>query len=438
LGFAVCFSSQYLFSTEARAEIFSRELVMLKYVLISVVFAFAIMSTNLAVGQSARNAGITQLPGGWVRAQLSGSDLQHGNLFGFSVATSTDTVVVASRAFDCVEGGAYVFVKPTAGWGNTMQTAKLTGSDWGPCGGSGFDEVAISGDVIVAGAGPTGQTAYVFVKPPGGWKDMTETARLTTNPSLFGIFSLAISGRTIAAGYTNGLGNELGALAVFVESANGWKDMTQTAILSASDGASGDQLGWSVAVDRDTIIAGAPYAKVNNTTWAGAVYVFAEPAAGWADATQTAKLTSLPGSGQGNLGSANAISAGTVVSGTQFGDADIFVKSASGWADSTAIATITGPASAPGFASSTAISGDVIAVGAPNYPNRKSYGAVFVFKEPATGWQTTSTPSAVFSGSPAGGTEEVGYSLSANGSTLVAGAALFNDESGTAYLLAPK
>lgn len=405
------------------------------------VSVLTVMSTNLAAWQAVPrdgNAVSPQSPGSWVRAQLSGSDLQPGNLFGFSVATSTDTVVVASRAFDCIEGGAYVFVKPTTGWGNTTQTAKLTGSDWGPCGGSGFDEVAVSGDVIVAGAGPTGQTAYVFVKPAGGWKDMTETARLTTDPNLFGIFSLGISGRTVAVGYTNGLGNELGALAVFVEPVVGWKDMTQTAILSASDGVAGDQLGWSVAIDSNTIVAGAPYARVDNTTWAGAVYVFVEPTAGWADATQTAKLTSLPGSGQGNLGSANAISGGTVVSGTQFGTADVFVKAPKGWTDSTAIATITGPSSASGFASSTAVSGKFIAVGAPNYPNRKSYGAVFVFKEPATGWQTTSTPSAVFSGSPAGGTEEVGYSLSADGSTLVTGAALFNDQSGTAYLLAPK
>ena len=76
--------------------------------------------------------------------------------------------------------------------------------------------------------------------------------------------------------------------------------MTQTAILSASDGVAGDQLGWSVAIDSNTIVAGAPYARVNNTTWAGAVYVFVETTAGWADATQTAKLTSLPGSGRGN------------------------------------------------------------------------------------------------------------------------------------------
>ena len=62
---------------------------------------------------------------------------------------------------------------------------------------------------------------------------MTETARLTTDPNLFGIFSLGMSGRTVAVGYTNGLGNELGALAVFVEPVVGWKDMTQTAILSA-------------------------------------------------------------------------------------------------------------------------------------------------------------------------------------------------------------
>ena len=44
---------------------------------------------------------------------------------------------------------------------------------------------------------------------------------------------------------------------VFTKPASGWADETQAAKLTASDGADGDGLGWSVAVSGTTIAAGA-------------------------------------------------------------------------------------------------------------------------------------------------------------------------------------
>jgi hypothetical protein len=379
----------------------------------------------------AREAG---LPQKWAKITLSGSDTKQNNRFGFAVATSGDTVVVVSRYFDCLQGGAYVFVKPLTGWQDMTQTAKLTGSDFGPCGGSGFDEVAIDGDTIIAGPGPSGATTYVFVKPEGGWKDSTETARLNTNPNLYGMLSLGISGDTVVVGYPNGLGNELGAAAVFVEPPSGWQDMTQTAVLSASDGASGDRLGWAVAIDGTRVIAGAPYAEVNGVIQAGAVYVFDQPSTGWADMTQTAKLIS-PDSMQITLGWCVGMSQGAAVAGATTA-AYVFADPGEEWsAAEPPTGTLTMPQDSGPY--SVSIGGDVVAIGTGGgYPTY--YGAMFAWAEPLGGWQNASSPEFDFWGKPSGGPQLIGYSVATDGTILVAGAPGHKHDTGVVYLFAPK
>jgi len=87
----------------------------------------------------------------------------------------------------------------------------------------------VSGDTVVAGVrghkvgNNTGQgSAYVFVKPPGGWA---------------------------------------GAL-------------TESVKLIASDGAAHDQLGSSVAASGDTVVGGAPRADIGSKEGQGSAYVF--------------------------------------------------------------------------------------------------------------------------------------------------------------------
>jgi hypothetical protein len=374
----------------------------------------------------------------WVRARLSGSDLHSGNGFGSSLSISGDTVVVASRAFGCVEGGAYVFVKPATGWQDITQTAKLTGSDWGGCGVSGFDLVAISGDTIIAGPGPSGASTYVFVKPKGGWKDMTETAQLSPTANLYIMQSLAISGNTVAVGYPNAIGNEVGAAAVFVEPAGGWEDMTQqTATLTASDPNPGEQLGWAVTIDGNTVMAGAPYANVNGIQSAGAVYVFVRPGTEWADMTQTAKLTPTYNIG-GELGQCLSLRSGVAVACSSTTAAFIFVEPVTGWSDMTPTAALDNPPNTGGFVSAS-VSGNVIAVGAPETPGYPLYyGATLAFRKPSNGWQDVSSPNAAFWGKPSGGSQAIGYSVAVDGSALVTGAPYFGNAKGIVYLFAPK
>lgn len=138
----------------------------------------------------------------WMQlAELTTTDTNGG--VGAAMAVAGNTVAV-SGDFEAT-GAVYVYVKPASGWANGTQVAKLTSSTGLSLGYS----VAISSDAntIVAGDPSTGAdnngAVYVFVKPAGGWKDMTETAKLTISSAPKAIAlctSVAISGDSIVAG----------------------------------------------------------------------------------------------------------------------------------------------------------------------------------------------------------------------------------------------
>jgi hypothetical protein len=128
---------------------------------------------------------------------------------------------------------------------------------------------------------------YVFKMAAGGWANRTQTAELTASDGATqdGLgFAVAVSGSTIVAGApyvtfisARGESSSQGAAYVFTMAAGGWANRTQTAELTASGGAVGDDLGSSVAVSGDTIVAGAPDHKVGGNVAQGAAYVFGGP-----------------------------------------------------------------------------------------------------------------------------------------------------------------
>jgi hypothetical protein len=147
--------------------------------------------------------------------------------------------------------------------------------------------VAISGDGSTVVAGAFGAAiagnrfqgaAYVFVKPGTGWATTTETAKLTASDgaasdSLGSSVAISGDGSTVVAG-ANGTSGQ-GAVYVFVKPSTGWGSTTETAKLTASDGAAANGLGWSAAISSNgrTVVAGG--APVNAPR--GAVYEFAAP-----------------------------------------------------------------------------------------------------------------------------------------------------------------
>jgi FG-GAP repeat/Prealbumin-like fold domain len=366
-------------------------------------------------------------------AKLTASDGGDYDILGDSVAVSGDTIVAGGG------GAAYVFVKPAGGWASGTQRAKLTASD-APA--YGFGPVAIDGDTIIAGApgtnvsGHVSQGAvYVFVKPASGWADGTQTARLIVSNGHDddGLgFSVAISGDAIVAGAL--FRSVSGAAYVFVKPAGGWADGMQTAKLTASDGAAYDQLGTSVAISGDTVVAGAPYSDVSGHVDQGAAYVFVKPAGGWASEIQAAKLTASDGAQSDYLGSHHsvAIAGDTIVAGGG-GAAYVFVKPTGGWASGTQRRKLTASdAPAYGFGP-VAIDGDTIIAGAPNatVSGHAGQGAAYVFVKPAGGWASgTETAKLTASGGAAG--DRFGESVPISSDTIVAGAP-YAHVSGHAY-----
>jgi hypothetical protein len=105
-----------------------------------------------------------------------------------------------------------------------------------------------------------------------------QTAELTATHEAAGFgSSVAVNGPTVVVGARDPAGT--GAAYVFVRPASGWAgSLTQSATLKASDGASGDEFGNSVAVYRHTIVVGAPGHDAEH----GMAYAFVLPASGWA------------------------------------------------------------------------------------------------------------------------------------------------------------
>ncbi len=231
-------------------------------------------------------------------AELIPSDGGANDGFGVSVAISGDTIVIGSGGHavgqNAAQGAAYVFVKPAGGWADTSTfTAELTASD-GIASDNFGSSVSISGDTIVVGAcnlsgvcsnGPG--KAYVFVKPAGGWATTsTFDAELTpsdggTAQDSFGL-PVSIGGDTVVVGspQTNGVtGIGPGKAYVFVKPAGGWSSMTETAVLTASDGVNNDGFGQpTVSSDGNTVLIGASEATVGGNSQQGAAYIYVKPA----------------------------------------------------------------------------------------------------------------------------------------------------------------
>lgn len=220
-------------------------------------------------------------------ARLIPSDLRYKGGFGASVAMSNDTIAVgtpSSWARHTAPGRTYVFVKPAGGWINDMtETAKLTASD-----GVNYDmlgsSVSMNNDTIAVGAphhvrryGHGLGAAYVYVKPAGGWVNMTETAKLTVphgRPRYLIGYSVAISDHRLVVGTPaynfktwRFKGTSPGAIYLFSKPPDGWESASKAnAKLRASDGKPGDGLGGSVACETN------PAAIL--ASGGGAVYVF--------------------------------------------------------------------------------------------------------------------------------------------------------------------
>jgi sugar lactone lactonase YvrE len=359
----------------------------------------------------------------WTQQQeLTASDGVAGDSFGYnSTSVSGDTAVIGAASKNSFQGGAYVFVRSGGVW---SQQQELMASDAAAGDYFGYT-VSISGDTAVIGAygkGSAQGAVYAFVRSGGVW---TQQQELTASDGVAGDefgYSVSVNGDTavIAA-----LGRDAyqGAAYVFVRDGGLW---TQQQELTASDGAAGDQFGVSVSLSGDTAVVGA-YGK---NTDQGAEYVFVRSGGVW---TPQQELTASDGTSSNNFGYSVSVSGNTAVIGAwrnnNQGAAYVFARSGGLWGQQQ---KLTAPNGAAGieFGLSVSVSGDTAVIGAEF--GYGSQGAAYFYARSGGAWGQPLYLTAVD-----GATGDLfGNAVSVSGDTLVIGTPGRNNGQGAAYVFA--
>ena len=219
----------------------------------------------------------------WDETEISASDGADADQYGASVGVSGNTVVVgasiAQIGANVAQGAAYVY-RHNPALNNWAEEDKLTASDGLDDAYFGFN-VAISANnlaVTARNANASEGRVYVFKLDPSSntwFEDQILDPGGLAIDDHFGE-SLAIDGNTIVAGAdgVNVGGNDNQGKAFiykFDSSANSWV-LDET--LVASDGAAGDKFGKSAAVYGNTVVVGAREATYSGLTFHGKAYVY--------------------------------------------------------------------------------------------------------------------------------------------------------------------
>ena len=226
----------------------------------------------------------------------------------------------------------------------------------------------------------------------------------------------------------------------------------QSTKLTAVDGASSDHFGYSVSIDGDTIVIGAPY----DDGGSGSAYVFTRNRC-WNETTGdvsssytlVTKLTVVDGADYDLFGNSVSIDGDTIVIGARAEDDDdsgsayVFTRDtagdlASGWTQVTKLTADDG-ARDDEFGGSVSIDGDTIVIGARLDDDKgTNSGSAYVFTRDtagdlAFGWTQVTKLTA-----DDGASDDLfGYSVSIDGDTIVIGALNDDDRffaSGSAYV----
>ncbi|HZL99596.1 MAG TPA: FG-GAP repeat protein [Planctomycetota bacterium] len=348
--------------------------------------AVGLSADTLAVGVPSDNEGAADTGAvhvfvhqgsAWVLQQeLLASPPSPGSELGAALAVQGDVLIAGARGQSdgnwlqpgFHRGAALVFRRAAGIWTQEafLQPATVAAHD-----ALGF-AVALDGDVAVAGApfaDPAGEKSgrvWIFRRVAGLW---TEEASLVAPDGAagqrFGL-SVALSGDTLAVGAAGAAGRatESGAVYVFVHGGLGWT-LQQKRV--APDGARGDRLGESVALDADTLVAGAPRRDAAGQGNAGALAVFTRTAGVWQHQDWLSSPTPRP---VDNLGTAVALQGDLVIAGSPDVDAAqpmggaalLWQRSAGDWS---LLSTLLSPETTPGDSCgiSVALDGDRCASG---------------------------------------------------------------------------
>jgi hypothetical protein len=365
------------------------------------------------------------------QAMLTASDGNADDAFGWSVALSGDTALIGAITDNLIgsnEGSAYIFTRSGSTW---SQQSKLTASD--AANNERFGSaVALFGQVAMIGAAldrintnSEQGSVYVLTQSGNSWSDEIKvTAGEGAAFNQFG-YSVAVSGDTVLVGVRGddiGPSFDRGSVFVYTRSGDIW---IQQAQLTASDGATQDQFGFSIAFSGNTALIGAPGDQFAGEDQ-GAAYVFVRSGSIW---SEQAKLTASDGAVNDQFGFAVALSGDRALVGAPLdnevgvdqGSSYVFIRSGVAWSQEAKLIASDGAANDQ-FGTSVALAGDTALIGAPtdDVGVDVDAGSAYVFVRGGTSWGEQSQVRAI----DRAGNDQFGRSVTLSGDTALIGAHL--------------
>ncbi|ABM02367.1 PKD domain containing protein [Psychromonas ingrahamii 37] len=325
-----------------------------------------------------------------------------------------------------------------------VEVAKILASD-----GAAYDyfgySVALSGDTAVIGAGVSYTVpasgpgaAYVYTRNGTSWSEQAKlTASDGSTADNFG-YSVAIDGDTIVVGarFADGVVTDAGAVYVYTRSGTVWSEQAK---ITASDGQFRDFFGNSLAIYGDNLAIGA-YGDDNPDADAGSVYIYTRSGTTW---NEQAKLRDSDGLTNDRFGWAvdlfdDTALIGTVYdddNGTRSGSAFVFTRSGTTWSEQAKLQPDDSK-SYHFFGVSVALSADTALIGTNGDADKGlEAGAAYVFVRSGALW----SQQAKLIGSDVETDDESGWSVALSGDTALVSAIRDDDngtDSGAVYIFA--
>ena len=287
-------------------------------------------------------------------AKIQAGDKAAGDQFGFSVAVSSNRIVIGAP-LEGTGGSAYIFDIH----GN--QLAKITANDAEASDAFGIS-VAASDTKIVVGAwsedtgGSSAGAAYIYNIDGSQISKIQASDKATLDQ--FGWSVAASNTRRVVGARKAGTGG-----AVYIFDVSG----TQLTKITASDAEADDQFGYAVAASDTNIIVGAPLEDTGGSD-AGAAYIYD------LDGNQISKITASDAAGNDNFGWSVGVTNPHVIVGAYVGSA-AYVFDLKG----NQLSIITASDGAGGwYGYSVDISSSRMVIGAPTVAS--SAGAAYVYR----------------------------------------------------------
>jgi hypothetical protein len=324
----------------------------------------------------------------WIEeTKLIPSDNYDSDQFGGSVAIDGNTIVVGAQGDDDngdLSGSAYIYRFDGSSW---FEEAKILPIDWD--GGFFFGwDVAIDGETIIVGAqgdddnGVHSGSAYIYRFNGAQW---VEEAKLLASDGAtsdyFGC-SVAISDNVAIVGATRDDDNGTNSGSAYIYRFNGTQ-WIEEAKLTAFDGANEDRFGFSVGIDDETVIVGSSQDD-NNDANSGSVYIYNFDGSNWA---LEQKLVASDGDYGGQFGYSLALDNETIIVGANWdasgnqgaeGSAYIYRFNGTQWIEEAKLLASDG-GQLDGLGTSVALEGNIAIAGAGGYSEKFNNDGVYIF-----------------------------------------------------------